>query len=80
MPLTKQPPEKKPEATSLKLFVVGESSDDPKEWGNWQPLVLALARNEAEVAAMLDYDATIREVRIKEPTIICNVPVPYNRS
>ncbi len=78
--MTKQTTEKNSEPPALKLFVVGESSDDPKEWGHWQPLVLALARNEAEVAAMIDYDAPIREVRISEPTIICNVPVPQHRS
>jgi hypothetical protein len=46
----------KPETSALKLFVVGERSGDPNDWGQWTTKALVIASSAEEALRLTDRD------------------------
>jgi hypothetical protein len=55
----------------LKLFVIGETSGNPKDWSAYGFRILVLAHNEEEALRFNDGEGDVAEVNADGPVILC---------
>jgi hypothetical protein len=55
----------------MKLYVLGESSGDPDNWGPYTQRALVLARSKEEALAMGDFTSVATEVWVNKPGLLC---------
>lgn len=58
----------------LKLYVVGESSPNPLDWGDWGPRTLVLASNENHARELCEsVSVHVTEVALTHPAVLCEL-------
>jgi hypothetical protein len=55
----------------LILFVIGDSSGNPKDWSEYGKLAFVMAESIEQAKSMVDFSSRGAEVVCGEPTIIC---------
>jgi hypothetical protein len=65
------------EKPALKLYIVGESSGDAKDWSPYSNVALVVAENETAAMEMTDRDAAVAEVDMTKARVL--VHMSYDR-
>ena len=62
----------------LKLYVVGETTADPKEWSMWSEYALVIAANETDARRIAERgdDASLAEIPMDKPLFLIGMTEP----